>query len=126
MASHAGFLRPGQPGYAAHLGHTPTPEDSSGSPTGGRHHLEAPIRGAGLRCQPVGLSFGGSPQPQLWVIHPVVPRPFLDLTFGAAVKYVFIYVYTYRYFIKVMRNSCHYTLSPHVPNHSEVGSWGLS
>jgi hypothetical protein len=59
MASHAGFLRPGQPGYAAHLGHTPTPEDSSGSPTGGRHHLEAPIRGAGLRCRPVGLSFGG-------------------------------------------------------------------
>jgi hypothetical protein len=39
--------------------------------------------------------------------------------------YVHIYIYIYMVFIRIMENLCHYTPEPHVPNHSELGPWGL-
>jgi hypothetical protein len=48
MAGYVGFRCPGRPRHAAHLGHSPTLEDSLGSPIGNQTHLEAPARSAGL------------------------------------------------------------------------------
>jgi hypothetical protein len=55
-----------------HSGDSPGPDESSGGPKGGRHHLGVPTRGTWLRCQSLGLIIDRPPCPWPQAISLVV------------------------------------------------------
>jgi hypothetical protein len=63
MTGRVDFQRPGRPGHAACLAHSPTPEVSSASLVDGRPCLPVLAKSTGLQCWSVGLSFGTGSMP---------------------------------------------------------------
>jgi hypothetical protein len=94
------FWRPGRPGHAAHLEHSPTSEVSSGSFVDGQPRLAVLASSTALRHRSMGLSFGMAATPVTLGRPPRCSSAFFSPFFYFAPRngckicvYIYIYIY---------------------------------
>jgi hypothetical protein len=115
------FWCPGRHGHAARPEHSLTPEVSSGILAGGRPHLAALARSAGLRRWSMGLSFGMAAAPVTLGHSPRRSFTLFSLFYfapqnGHKIRVnIYARTHTHRYFIRMMENLCCCTPEPPCP-----------